>query len=650
MRSFKFKRWISALIATFLLLGSVNVVIGADTEVDWSDVERYYPFSSWAVDTGIKYKLIFLENNRRETTRYEVANILFNLSSLKNDVNKEFSDIDEINPALKERILKVAGAGIVQGYDDGTFRPNNKVTRAEFVTMLNKSNLLKDVKANNQNVKFIDIGGHWAEKNIIDIAKIGIVTGKGDDKFCPEENITPQELLIILDRLVSLKCISEEKLVTTITDTFQSKRYGEKEQYIIEVMYSQFDKVQNDIIHVWPYNNYYNVENWQEKVTYNDLLYAIYFATTKKANIDDILPNGESRIDRMTRYMFEVQGLENNKEAYINNSINMRNLLYFISASCQFETRGAQSLNNIPHKAKSPGGLEFSNINELSPTDMGTLISASLFYVDNIPYYENNKMYFPMGAPVTKYMLNYTILRLQKRYNIFDNMVGSRLKDMFGENANGFETDPGKLPYNYYQYPFVVKGVPKEVYEKQFKIGDEGMYTPLQCYGQFYEYEDYTRYTARKYYDTILNVDYRTLNIDSFVKEVMNYSISSEREVRAYAEYVINNQIILKGKGELIPGTIYLSSPFTHMRAVIKFDVISALDKTNLLYKDLNYCSQEGQLLNVEYTKDNYELAYDVILSGVYDIQEWKIAGYKIYTEPVIESYYYNGCGITQMP
>ena len=88
MRSFKFKRWISALIATFLLLGSVNVVIGADTEVDWSDVERYYPFSSWAVDTGIKYKLIFLENNRRETTRYEVANILFNLSSLKNDVNK----------------------------------------------------------------------------------------------------------------------------------------------------------------------------------------------------------------------------------------------------------------------------------------------------------------------------------------------------------------------------------------------------------------------------------------------------------------------------------------------------------------------------------------------------------------------------------
>lgn len=650
MKKIRFKQWISVLMTVILLLGSINIVIGADTETDWSDVERYYPFSSWAVDTGIKYKLIFLENNRRETTRYEVVNILFNLISLKNDEHKEFSDLNEISPVLKERISKVAGAEVVRGYDDGTFRPNNKVTRAEFVTMLNKSNLLDGVKNNSQNANFTDIQGHWAERNIIDVAKLGIVTGKGDNKFCPEENITPQELLIILDRLVLLECISDEKLVTTITDTFQSKRYSEKEQYIIEVMYSQFDKVQNDVVHVWPYNQYYNVENWQGKATYNDLLYAIYFATTQKANIDDILQNGESRIDRMTRYMFEVQGLENNKEAYINNNINMINLLYFISASCQFETRGAQSLNNIPFSAKSSDGLEFLNANDLSPTDMGALISASLFYVDNIPYYENTKMYFPMDAPVTKYMLNYTILKLQKRYNIFGNMVGSRLKQMFGEIADGFETDLNKLPYNYYQYPFVIKGIPKEVYEKPFKIGDEGMYTPLQCYGQYYEYEDYTRYTASKYYDTILNVDYRTLNIDSFVKDVMNYSISSEQEVRAYAEYVINNQIILKGKGELIPGTIYLSSPFTHMRTVIKFDIVSALDKTNLLYKDLNYCSREGQLLNVEYTKDSYELAYDVILSGVFDIQNWEIAGYRIYTQPVIESYYYERSGITQMP
>lgn len=63
-------------LTVLMLFTSINVVVKAEENVDWSDVQRYYPFSSWAVDTGIKYKVIFLENNRRETKRYEVANIL----------------------------------------------------------------------------------------------------------------------------------------------------------------------------------------------------------------------------------------------------------------------------------------------------------------------------------------------------------------------------------------------------------------------------------------------------------------------------------------------------------------------------------------------------------------------------------------------
>ena len=62
--------------------------------------------------------------------------------------------------------------------------------------------------------------------------------------FYPDDGITPQEILVIMDRMVTANYISSDNLISAITNTFKIKQYNEKEKYIVEIMYSEYDKVQ----------------------------------------------------------------------------------------------------------------------------------------------------------------------------------------------------------------------------------------------------------------------------------------------------------------------------------------------------------------------------------------------------------------------
>lgn len=656
----KIKRLFSMALTVLMLFTSINVVVKAEENVDWSDVQRYYPFSSWAVDIGIKYKVIFLENNRRETKRYEVANILFNISSLKENksTSKKFSDISDISETLQNRILSVANAGMVQGYEDGTFKPNNNVTRAEFVTMLSNSGILQENGSNK--VVFSDTVGHWAEKSINKIASLGIVTGKGENKFCPEENITPQEIFVILDRLVEQKSISKEKLIFTVTDTFQSKVYGEKEQYIIETMYSKFDKVQNDIKYTWPYEKYYNPENWQELATYNDLKYALYFGFVDTADLAGAQYYEYSLLDRVESHMFDVQGIKDNYETHLQENFNIRNMLYAIKQRAYLNTGATASFEVGFKDDQLESMLNFSNIQELSAYDKATMVNIASKTIKKVCF-ENNEMYFPMDAPVTKYMLNYTILNLQEKYDIYGDVTKiykdttnyGNIAALFGGEGDDFETDESKLPYNYNDYPFIIKGIPKEVYERPFAITDEklGVLTPREGYTEYRNYEYQTKEIAATYFDTILNVDYRTINVDEFASKVNGNAWPFGDMAKEYAQYVIDNKIILKGKGYIVPGTMHIIEPYTMARVVIQFEVISADNRVNLLYGDSEYSSKYGEKLDVKYTKDKYTITYDTAMGSVPIMGNFsQISEYRIYPRPIISDYYYDKYDMTEMP
>ena len=78
---------------------------------------------------------------------------------------KLFSDVDDTNPYY-DSIGQLGYLGVIGGYEDGTFKPGNNITRAEAVTIVNRF-LGRTPTGNAGAVEFFDIADHWAKAQII---------------------------------------------------------------------------------------------------------------------------------------------------------------------------------------------------------------------------------------------------------------------------------------------------------------------------------------------------------------------------------------------------------------------------------------------------------------------------------------------------
>ena len=85
--------------------------------------------------------------------------------------------------------------GIVEGFEDGSFQPNATVTRAQMAKMIYVLRTGKsDASAyNDDKTSFTDIGSHWARGYIKYCQSLGIIAGKSNTKFVPNEKVTAQE-------------------------------------------------------------------------------------------------------------------------------------------------------------------------------------------------------------------------------------------------------------------------------------------------------------------------------------------------------------------------------------------------------------------------------------------------------------------------
>lgn len=107
-----------------------------------------------------------------------------------------FSDISQATQKQIASVNALSDLGFMQGYEDGTFRPQNTVTRAEAAVMIYKLlGLSDDAELNNE---LTDIDGHWAWKEISAVAATGIINGYEDKTFRPDENIEYRHFLKML--------------------------------------------------------------------------------------------------------------------------------------------------------------------------------------------------------------------------------------------------------------------------------------------------------------------------------------------------------------------------------------------------------------------------------------------------------------------
>lgn len=120
-----------------------------------------------------------------------------------NSITKEYGisgsgaaadDIGRLNEAQLEALNKIRNKGIMTGYEDGSIRPYNNITRAEFAAMICRMNGY----APNGKCDFDDARGHWASGYIRACTDVGAINGVGDNMFAPDENITMEQAFKIV--------------------------------------------------------------------------------------------------------------------------------------------------------------------------------------------------------------------------------------------------------------------------------------------------------------------------------------------------------------------------------------------------------------------------------------------------------------------
>ena len=95
--------------------------------------------------------------------------------------------------------------GIIYGYPDGTFRPNERISRAEYAAMVVR---LLDLAPVDTNV-FDDVAGHWAVGYINSAASEGWISGNGYGQFQPDLTITRAQIVTIINRIMNREIRAE---------------------------------------------------------------------------------------------------------------------------------------------------------------------------------------------------------------------------------------------------------------------------------------------------------------------------------------------------------------------------------------------------------------------------------------------------------
>ena len=103
---------------------------------------------------------------------------------------------DQADIKVKSDVVDtLVSLGVIEGFEDGSFQPNGTVTRAQMAKMiyvLRTGN--SDASAyNDDKTSFTDIGSHWARGYIKYCQSLGIIAGKSNTKFCPNDKVTAQE-------------------------------------------------------------------------------------------------------------------------------------------------------------------------------------------------------------------------------------------------------------------------------------------------------------------------------------------------------------------------------------------------------------------------------------------------------------------------
>mgnify|MGYP001165980426 CR=1 FL=1 len=116
-------------------------------------------------------------------------------------------------------IQKAVQLGITQGFEDGSFRPNSTVSRAEIAAFLSRALKLDAAASGSAGLSDADKLPAWAKPHILSVAGAGLMTGYADSTFGAGDTITRAEIAVIVARALKLTPLANPAL--TFADASQ---------------------------------------------------------------------------------------------------------------------------------------------------------------------------------------------------------------------------------------------------------------------------------------------------------------------------------------------------------------------------------------------------------------------------------------------
>jgi uncharacterized repeat protein (TIGR02543 family) len=159
----------------------------------------------------------------RSITRAEIAMIFFRLLADDEKTVPRLSNFRDVQSGAwyAQAVAYLENLGILRGYSDGTFKPNRPISRAEFAVIAARFERLDDTAEN----AFSDISSaHWAFRYINSAAVRGWVQGFPDGTFRPDERISRAQVVTVTNRMLQRILRAEDipSDIVTFTDLLKS--------------------------------------------------------------------------------------------------------------------------------------------------------------------------------------------------------------------------------------------------------------------------------------------------------------------------------------------------------------------------------------------------------------------------------------------
>ena len=194
-------------------------------------------------------------------TRAEVATIFFRLltDEARDKFWTETNSYSDVAPTAwyNNAVSTLSRMGILGGYEDGTFRPNDSITRAEFAKIAVSFFEYEDISAENI---FTDVAaGSWYENFVAVAAKLGLIEGYAGNVYRPNESITRAEACTIINRTLGRAPDADHLLPESEMNTWPNNRPG-------VWYYAQLQEATNSHEYKWSGD----IEHWTAKLPERD--------------------------------------------------------------------------------------------------------------------------------------------------------------------------------------------------------------------------------------------------------------------------------------------------------------------------------------------------------------------------------------------